>query len=179
MFKSLLTQLFNALEARINQLFLSKSQGNTALAIAGQAPNFSTLNTLVGAAELGTALTTAEAKGPLTILAPTNQAFAALPADIRQKLTKPENKAALQQILQYHVSAEPFKFNSSGAGFNSLLPDAQDKNRIFGTAFNSTLLNNGTEVSTAGPSIAAANGSVIIPINQVLIPPGLDVTKLV
>jgi uncharacterized surface protein with fasciclin (FAS1) repeats len=153
--------------------------GASALALAGSSPNFSTLNTLVGTAGLGTALTEAEAKGPITILAPTNAAFAALPPAISQKLQKPENKAALQEILQYHVSAGALAFNPTGAGFNSLLPDEKDKTRLFGTAEKSTVLNNGTEISTAGPAIRAANGSIIVPVNQVLLPPGLDLSKLV
>jgi len=41
--------------------------------------------------------------GPLTVFAPTNEAFAALPAGVLEKLLLPANKESLQQVLKYHV----------------------------------------------------------------------------
>ena len=46
---------------------------------------------------------TLQGKGPFTVFAPTNEAFAALPAGAVDNLLKPENKAALAKVLTYHV----------------------------------------------------------------------------
>jgi transforming growth factor-beta-induced protein len=62
--------------------------------------NFTTLCAAVKAAGLVEAL---QGDGPFTIFAPTNEAFAALPAGTVENLLKPENKAKLQAILTYHV----------------------------------------------------------------------------
>src|SRR3978361_1058603 len=61
-----------------------------------------TLVAAVKAAGLGPALKSA---GPFTVFAPTNEAFAALPAGTVDTLLKPENKAALTKVLTYHVGA--------------------------------------------------------------------------
>lgn len=169
----------NLFEQFFNSIVLSQPAGQTALQTAGQNGNFSTLNSLVGTAGLTEALTNAEGQGPVTILAPTNAAFEALPADVRTKLQNPANQAALQEILQYHVSGQRTVPCSQGTAFNSLLADDRDKITVFGNAFQPTLVNNGTVVQSAGRALGTANGSVIIPINQVLIPPGLDLSKLV
>ncbi|WP_145194955.1 fasciclin domain-containing protein [Planctomycetes bacterium Poly30] len=62
--------------------------------------NFKTLASLLGAAELAGALS---GEGPFTVLAPTDAAFAKLPKETVEMVTKPENKALLQEILKYHV----------------------------------------------------------------------------
>jgi uncharacterized surface protein with fasciclin (FAS1) repeats len=46
---------------------------------------------------------TLEGKGPFTVFAPTNEAFADLPAGTVETLLKPENKKMLAKILPYHV----------------------------------------------------------------------------
>ncbi len=61
---------------------------------------FSTLVAAVGAAELAETL---EGDGPFTIFAPTNTAFAALPAGTVETLLLPENKEMLISVLTYHV----------------------------------------------------------------------------
>lgn len=48
---------------------------------------------------------TLQSKGPFTVFAPTNAAFAKLPAGTVDNLVKPENKALLTSILTYHVVA--------------------------------------------------------------------------
>lgn len=48
---------------------------------------------------------TLEGKGPFTVVAPTNEAFAALPKGTVETLLKPENKAALVKVLTCHVVA--------------------------------------------------------------------------
>jgi uncharacterized surface protein with fasciclin (FAS1) repeats len=59
--------------------------------------------TLVAAVKAGGLVETLEGKGPFTVFAPTNAAFAALPAGTVDTLLKPENKATLDKILTYHV----------------------------------------------------------------------------
>ncbi|TAL86268.1 MAG: fasciclin domain-containing protein [Rhodanobacter sp.] len=59
--------------------------------------------TLVAAVKAAGLVGTLEGKGPFTVFAPTNEAFAALPAGTVQTLLKPENKATLTKILTYHV----------------------------------------------------------------------------
>jgi uncharacterized surface protein with fasciclin (FAS1) repeats len=59
--------------------------------------------TLVAAVKAAGLVPTLEGPGPFTVFAPTNEAFAALPAGTVETLLKPENKAALTKILTYHV----------------------------------------------------------------------------
>lgn len=61
--------------------------------------------TLVAAVKAGGLVDTLEGAGPFTVFAPTNEAFAALPAGTVDTLLKPENKATLDKILTYHVVA--------------------------------------------------------------------------
>ena len=61
--------------------------------------------TLVAAIKAAGLVETLKGKGPFTVFAPTNDAFAKLPAGTVESLLKPENKAALTGILTYHVVA--------------------------------------------------------------------------
>ncbi|MEM6260495.1 MAG: fasciclin domain-containing protein [Planctomycetota bacterium] len=65
-----------------------------------EAGSFKTLAAALGAAEL---VETLQGDGPFTVFAPTDDAFAALPAGTVESLLKPENKAKLQAVLTYHV----------------------------------------------------------------------------
>ncbi len=62
-------------------------------------------NTLVAAVKAAGLVETLKSKGPFTVFAPTDAAFAKLPAGTLDSLLKPENKAKLQAILTYHVLA--------------------------------------------------------------------------
>merc|ERR1712178_112306 len=64
------------------------------------------LSTLVAAVVAGGLADTLSSPGPFTVFAPTNEAFAALPAGVLTKLMKPENKKELVDILTYHVLPE-------------------------------------------------------------------------
>jgi uncharacterized surface protein with fasciclin (FAS1) repeats len=66
------------------------------------AGSFKTLAAALTAADLVGAL---KGPGPFTVFAPTDDAFAKLPAGTVESLLKPENKAKLQAILKYHVTA--------------------------------------------------------------------------
>jgi uncharacterized surface protein with fasciclin (FAS1) repeats len=61
--------------------------------------------TLVAAVKAAGLVKTLEGKGPFTVFAPTNEAFAMLPKGTVEDLLKPENKAKLSEILTYHVVA--------------------------------------------------------------------------
>ncbi|MGB1125813.1 MAG: fasciclin domain-containing protein [Phycisphaeraceae bacterium] len=65
-----------------------------------EAGSFKTLAAALGAAEL---VETLQGDGPFTVFAPTDEAFAKLPAGTVESLLKPENKAQLQAVLTYHV----------------------------------------------------------------------------
>jgi uncharacterized surface protein with fasciclin (FAS1) repeats len=67
---------------------------------AASAADFSTLVAAVKAAGL---VDTLKSKGPFTVFAPTNAAFAKLPAGTVENLLKPENKGTLTAVLTYHV----------------------------------------------------------------------------
>ena len=70
------------------------------VALASGNGQFKTLTKALGAAGL---VTTLQGKGPYTVFAPTDAAFAALPKGTVENLLKPENKAKLTKILTYHV----------------------------------------------------------------------------
>ncbi len=59
--------------------------------------------TLAKALEAAGLVDTLKGAGPFTVFAPTDEAFAKLPAGTLESLLKPENKAKLQRILTYHV----------------------------------------------------------------------------
>merc|ERR1711897_118926 len=61
------------------------------------------LSTLVAAVVAGDLVETLSSPGPFTVFAPTNEAFAALPAGTLDTLLKPENKGQLVDILTYHA----------------------------------------------------------------------------
>jgi len=65
--------------------------------------------TLVAAVKAAGLVETLKGAGPFTVFAPTNEAFAKLPAGTVDNLLKPENKATLTGILTYHVVAGALK----------------------------------------------------------------------
>jgi len=71
--------------------------------IVDNAVNSADHTTLVAAVKAAGLVETLKGKGPFTVFAPTNAAFAKLPAGTVETLVKPENKATLTKILTYHV----------------------------------------------------------------------------
>jgi len=71
--------------------------------IVENAVNSKDHTTLVAAVKAADLVPTLSGPGPFTVFAPTNAAFAKLPAGTVDTLVKPENKAQLTQILTYHV----------------------------------------------------------------------------
>ncbi|WP_372975471.1 fasciclin domain-containing protein [Muriicola sp.] len=77
----------------------------TIVGVASGNENFSTLVAAVQAADL---VGTLSSEGPFTVFAPTNDSFSKLPEGTVENLLKPENKAALINLLTYHVVAGKF-----------------------------------------------------------------------
>ena len=94
---------------------MGNSMGSQHTVMVGGAPMYPSKNiiqnamhskdhtTLVAAVKAAGLVDTLEGKGPFTVFAPTNEAFAALPAGTVDNLLKPENKATLTKVLTYHV----------------------------------------------------------------------------
>ncbi len=127
---------------------------------AGQ---FNTLAAALGAADL---VETLKGPGPFTVFAPTDAAFAALPAGTVDELLKPENKAKLAAILTYHVVAG--KVTSSDVVKLSEA-DSVGGPKLKITTEDGKVKINDANVTTA--DIEASNG-VIHVIDKVLIPAG-------
>ena len=81
--------------------------------IAQNAPNAENLTTLVAAVKAAGLVDTLAGEGPFTVFAPTNEAFAQLPAGTVENLLKPENKEMLTKVLLAHVV--PAKASSDAA----------------------------------------------------------------
>jgi uncharacterized surface protein with fasciclin (FAS1) repeats len=93
-----LRSLFAALLVSVG--LVSVASAKTIVEIAAGSPEHTTLVAAVKAAGLAETL---GGNGPFTVFAPTNAAFAKLPAGTVESLLKPENKAKLAAILTYHV----------------------------------------------------------------------------
>lgn len=78
--------------------------------IIDNAVNSADHTTLVAAVKAAGLVDTLKGKGPFTVFAPTNAAFAKLPAGTVDTLVKPENKTMLTSILTYHVISGKYDF---------------------------------------------------------------------
>lgn len=131
--------------------------------VAASAGSFKTLLAAAGAADLVDAL---KGDGPLTILAPTDDAFAKLGNDTIQNLLKPENKETLQRILLYHVvSGSVSSTDALKAGSAPTLAGPAVSFALSG----GRLQVNGS-VNVVGNDVQASNGVIHI-IDEVLLPP--------
>jgi uncharacterized surface protein with fasciclin (FAS1) repeats len=86
------------------------------VAAASSSPDFQTLVTAVKAAKLTSTLAS---KGPFTVFAPTNDAFAKLPAGTVESLLQPENREQLAKVLTYHVVPGTYTANTILQAINS------------------------------------------------------------
>jgi len=126
------------------------------------AGSFTTLAKALQAAGL---VETLKGKGPFTVFAPTDEAFAKLPAGTLDALLKPENKAKLTRILTSHVvagkvgSAQVVKMKSAKAVSGVTL--------AITTSGKTVMVDNATVVKT---DIAASNGIIHV-IDSVIVPP--------
>lgn len=120
--------------------------------------------TLAAALEAAGLVATLKGPGPFTVFAPTDAAFAKLPAGTVENLLKPENKAKLASILTHHVVAGKIPASA-------VVGKTQDVKTVNGTMLtvNGT---NGVKVGTAtvvAADVAASNG-VIHVIDTVQLP---------
>jgi transforming growth factor-beta-induced protein len=140
----------------------TEEPSNTIVDIAAGNPDFSTLVAAVLAADLAEALS---GEGPFTVFAPTNEAFAKLPAGTLESLLLPENKQALTDILLYHVV--------SGSVLAADVVNLSEAETLLGKNVNikvdmgKVMINEANVVAT---DIIAGNG-VIHVIDSVILPP--------
>ncbi|MFD3001050.1 fasciclin domain-containing protein [Pontibacter toksunensis] len=133
------------------------------VALASNTPELSTLVQALQAADLAGTL---QDGGPYTVFAPSNEAFAALPAGTLEDLLKPENKQKLVDILSYHVTQGNVMAAdlSDGMTVNPLLSGEQLKVMIEG---DKVKVNDATVTM---PNVEASNGVVHV-IDKVILPP--------
>jgi uncharacterized surface protein with fasciclin (FAS1) repeats len=120
--------------------------------------------TLAAALEAAGLVETLKGKGPFTVFAPTDEAFAKLPAGTVESLLKPENKAKLQAVLTYHVVAGKVLAKDVKPGMVKTVQGAEATVMAHG---NGLMIDNATIVKT---DIDASNG-VIHVIDRVILPP--------
>lgn len=140
----------------------AKNDGGNIVDVANAAGQFKTLLAAAGAADLAGVLS---GDGPLTVFAPTDEAFAKLPEGTVQELLKPENKAKLVAILKYHVIAGKVTLA------DALL--AGQAETLQGTKLSAVFKDGRVLINSAQlfkADITASNG-VIHVIEQVLLPP--------
>jgi uncharacterized surface protein with fasciclin (FAS1) repeats len=126
------------------------------------AGSFKTLAAALGAAGL---VDTLKSKGPFTVFAPTDEAFAKLPKGTMEELLKPENKAKLTDILTYHVVAGNVE---AEAAMKLSTATALNKKTIKLEVKDGSLHLNESKVTTA--DVKCSNGVIHI-IDAVLLPP--------
>ena len=128
---------------------------------AVSAGSFKTLTAALDAAGL---VETLKGKGPFTVFAPTDEAFAKLPEGTLKSLLKPENKQRLTAILTYHVVAGNVK--AADVIKLSSAKTLNGQSVTIKTAGGKVLINGATVVKA---DIAATNGTIHV-IDTVLLP---------
>jgi uncharacterized surface protein with fasciclin (FAS1) repeats len=140
-------------------------KNKTIVDIAAGDPQFTTLVQAVKAAGLTETLS---GKTPLTVFAPTNKVFAALPKGTLEKLLKPENRETLRKVLTYHVV--------SGAAESQILQSGVAKS-VEGSSINVQVPNNKINIKVNKATVTLADvktsNGIIHVIDQVILPPGL------
>jgi uncharacterized surface protein with fasciclin (FAS1) repeats len=124
------------------------------------AGSFKTLAKLLTDAELVGVM---KGPGPYTVFAPTDEAFAKVPADVLAGLAK--DKAKLQEVLKYHVLTS--KWTTDDVKLVKQTGTAQGKPVTFGTAGGALTVNGAKIVK---PNVDCTNGMIHV-IDAVLLPP--------
>lgn len=132
------------------------------VALVQQNPNLSTLLELIRAADMIRVL---ESPAPYTVFAPTNEAFAALPAGTIEALKRPENKMELTKILQAHVL--PNRIRSAEMQNNMPMLTAQGEEVVVMKQGQTIKVGDATIIT---PDVEASNGIVHV-VDRVLMPP--------
>ena len=121
-------------------------------------------NTLVAAVKAAGLVDTLKGDGPFTVFAPTDAAFAKLPAGTLDDLLKPENKAKLAGILTYHVV--PGKIMAGDIAGKTAMVETVQGSKLSVDATSGVKVDNATVTSA---DIVASNG-VIHVIDTVVLP---------
>ena len=122
------------------------------------------LSTLVAAVKAGGLVDVLKGDGPFTVFAPTNEAFAKLPAGTVESLLKPENKDQLVKILTYHVI--PGSIKSSDLKDGMEVETVQGQKVTVKLAGGKAMINKATVTAA---DIEATNGMVHV-IDTVILP---------
>jgi len=146
-------------------LNVSKAQSKDIVDLAVGNEN---LSTLVAAVKAGGLVETLKGNGPFTVFAPTNEAFAALPAGTLEMLLKPENKDKLVAILTYHVV--PGKVMSTDLSNGQKAKTVQGENVMVEISYGNVKIS-GAKVVAA--DVKASNGVVHV-IDKVILPPSMN-----
>ena len=133
--------------------------------IVDTAVSAGSFNTLVAAVQAADLVETLKGEGPFTVFAPTDEAFAALPAGTVEELLKPENKDRLVAVLTYHVV--PGKVMAADVAGISTATTVQGAEIAVQTQGGVVMINDATVVQA---DVAADNG-VIHVIDKVILPP--------
>ncbi len=131
------------------------------VSIASGSADHTTLVTAIKAADY---VTSVAASGPLTVFAPTNAAFEALPPGTVESLLEPENADQLREILKYHVTTSALRTDSFFDG--QVLGMANGAKTTLGVDGDTVTINGATVIA----SIPASNGIVHV-VDGVLLPP--------
>lgn len=145
--------------------------------IVENAVNSKDHTTLVAAVKAAGLVETLQGKGPFTVLAPTNNAFAALPAGTVDGLLKPEAKPALTSVLTYHVLAGSYDMKAlkaaiQKAGGKAKMKTVEGKELTFmmnGPNNIQVMDTNGGVANISTYDVMQSNG-VIHVIDRVLLP---------
>ncbi len=137
------------------------NHGKNIVAVAEHVGGFSTLVAAIKAAGLEETL---NGKGPFTVFAPTDEAFAKLPAGTVEDLLKPENKDKLIAVLTYHVL--PGKVMAADVTGKKLTPATVQGSTLSVDGANGVMVDNATVVKA---DVMAKNG-VIHAIDTVVMP---------
>lgn len=159
---ALVLAVFLASSASAGQYAEMKAQQADIVEVAVAAGDFTTLAAALDAAGL---VETLQGEGPFTVFAPTDAAFAKLPAGTVETLLKPENKDQLIAILTYHVV--PGKVTAAD------VVTLDRAGTVNGETIDITVADEGVRVNQAAviaTDIEASNG-VIHVIDEVILPP--------
>lgn len=144
--------------------------------IVENAVNSKDHTTLVAAVKAAGLVDTLSGPGPFTVFAPTNEAFAKLPAGAVDNLLKPENKAALTKVLTYHVvagkmSGADLKAKVKAGGGKAMLKTVEGESLTV-MAMGGALVVHDAKGGTSKVTIADVNQSngVIHVVDTVLMP---------
>merc|ERR1719345_564630 len=121
------------------------------------------LSTLVAALTAGKLVATLEGKGPFTVFAPTNEAFAKIPKDTLTALLG--NQKLLDQVLEYHVLSGAFSMRDLMA---AKLITTLEKEEVLVRSMGEAIMVNNADVVVA--DVEATNGVVHV-VDKVLVPP--------